>query len=74
MRALRPFHERERALGTEGPLRRKPRNSRDDDEPLAGGRGRAVADIFVSYTSKDRGWAFWIGKELKQLGHRRAYS
>jgi TIR domain len=26
-------------------------------------------DIFVSYTSNDRGWAFWIGKELKKLGH-----
>jgi hypothetical protein len=28
-----------------------------------------VADIFVSYTSSDSGWAFWIGKELKTLGH-----
>jgi hypothetical protein len=28
-----------------------------------------VADIFVSYTSSDRGWAFWIGQELKKLGH-----
>lgn len=28
-----------------------------------------MADIFVSYTSKDQRWAFWIGKELKQLGH-----
>lgn len=25
--------------------------------------------IFVSYTSSDRSWAFWIGKELKRLGH-----
>jgi hypothetical protein len=28
-----------------------------------------VADIFVSYTSSDKDWAFWIGKELEALGH-----
>jgi hypothetical protein len=28
-----------------------------------------VADIFVSYTSADRDWAFWIGQELLKLGH-----
>jgi hypothetical protein len=28
-----------------------------------------VADIFVSYTSDDRDWAFWIGQELLKLGH-----
>jgi hypothetical protein len=28
-----------------------------------------LADIFVSYTSSDRDWAFWIGKELQKLGH-----
>jgi hypothetical protein len=28
-----------------------------------------VADIFVSYTSSDRDWAFWIAKELRALGH-----
>jgi tetratricopeptide (TPR) repeat protein len=28
-----------------------------------------VADIFVSYTSSDRDWAFWIGHELEALGH-----
>jgi hypothetical protein len=28
-----------------------------------------VADIFVSYTSRDRDWAFWIGHELETLGH-----
>jgi tetratricopeptide (TPR) repeat protein len=28
-----------------------------------------VADIFVSYTSSDRDWAFWIAKELEGLGH-----
>jgi tetratricopeptide (TPR) repeat protein len=28
-----------------------------------------VADIFVSYTSSDRDWAFWIGQELEKLGH-----
>jgi tetratricopeptide (TPR) repeat protein len=28
-----------------------------------------MADIFVSYTSSDRDWAFWIGKELEALGH-----
>jgi tetratricopeptide (TPR) repeat protein len=28
-----------------------------------------VADIFVSYTSKDRNWAEWIGQELEKLGH-----
>jgi tetratricopeptide (TPR) repeat protein len=28
-----------------------------------------VADIFVSYTSKDRDWAFWIGQELEKLEH-----
>jgi hypothetical protein len=30
---------------------------------------RRVADIFFSYTSRDQNWAFWIGKELKRLGH-----
>jgi len=29
-----------------------------------------VAEIFVSYTSKDRDWAFWIGQELEKLGHK----
>jgi TIR domain len=29
----------------------------------------AMADIFVSYTSSDRGWAMWIARELKALGH-----
>jgi hypothetical protein len=28
-----------------------------------------MADIFVSYTSNDRDWAFWIGQELQALGH-----
>ena len=28
-----------------------------------------MADIFVSYTSSDREWAFWIGQELEKLGH-----
>lgn len=28
-----------------------------------------MADIFVSYTSSDRDWAFWIGRELTALGH-----
>lgn len=28
-----------------------------------------MADIFVSYTSTDRDWAFWIGQELEKLGH-----
>lgn len=28
-----------------------------------------MADIFVSYTSSDRDWAFWIARELKELGH-----
>lgn len=28
-----------------------------------------MADIFVSYTSDDRDWAFWIGQELLKLGH-----
>ena len=28
-----------------------------------------MAEIFVSYTSSDRDWAFWIGKELHALGH-----
>jgi tetratricopeptide (TPR) repeat protein len=28
-----------------------------------------VADIFISYTSKDRDWAFWIAQELERLGH-----
>ena len=31
--------------------------------------GGDVADIFVSYTSSDRDWAFWIAKELEALGH-----
>src|SRR5262245_54498401 len=33
-------------------------------------RGRSMADIFVSYTSSDRDWAFWIGQELEELGHK----
>ena len=28
-----------------------------------------MADIFVSYTSSDREWAFWIAHELEKLGH-----
>jgi tetratricopeptide (TPR) repeat protein len=28
-----------------------------------------MADIFVSYTSSDRDWAFWIAKELEALAH-----
>jgi len=28
-----------------------------------------VADIFVGYTSRDRDWAFWIGRQLEKLGH-----
>ena len=28
-----------------------------------------MADIFVSYTSSDRDWAFWIANELRALGH-----
>jgi hypothetical protein len=28
-----------------------------------------MSDIFVSYTSSDREWAFWIAKELEALGH-----
>ncbi len=33
------------------------------------GWGLAVADIFISYTSSDREWAFWIARELESLGH-----
>jgi tetratricopeptide (TPR) repeat protein len=29
-----------------------------------------VADIFISYTSSDRNWAFWIAQELEALGHK----
>lgn len=28
-----------------------------------------MADIFVSYTSSDRDWAFWIAHELEKLAH-----
>jgi hypothetical protein len=28
-----------------------------------------MADIFVSYTSSDREWSFWIANELRTLGH-----
>lgn len=28
-----------------------------------------MPDIFVSYTSSDREWAFWLGQELELLGH-----
>ena len=28
-----------------------------------------MANVFVSYTSSDRDWAFWIGQELEKLGH-----
>jgi hypothetical protein len=33
----------------------------------AGGtaRGPGMADIFISYTSSDQDWAFWIAKELE---------
>lgn len=30
---------------------------------------RCMAHIFVSYTSSDRDWAFWIAKELEALDH-----
>ncbi|MCI0599606.1 MAG: toll/interleukin-1 receptor domain-containing protein [Beijerinckiaceae bacterium] len=35
----------------------------------AGTRAAGMADIFVSYTSSDKIWAFWIGHELLALGH-----
>jgi hypothetical protein len=35
---------------------------------IAFGVARRVADIFVSYTSSDRDWAFWIAKQLEPLG------
>jgi tetratricopeptide (TPR) repeat protein len=44
-------------MGAIGPPRCQPREI------------RRVADIFVSYTSKDRDWANWIGRELEALGH-----
>jgi hypothetical protein len=28
-----------------------------------------MAEFFISYTSKDRDWANWIGRELEVLGH-----
>jgi tetratricopeptide (TPR) repeat protein len=28
-----------------------------------------MSDIFISYTSSDRDWAFWLAKELQALGH-----
>ncbi len=28
-----------------------------------------MAKIFVSYTSKDKDWAFWLAQELEKLGH-----
>lgn len=28
-----------------------------------------MADIFISYKSSDRDWAFWIANELERLGH-----
>ena len=28
-----------------------------------------MADYFISYTSSDRDWAHWIGKELEALSH-----
>ena len=28
-----------------------------------------MADIFVSYTSRDSQWAYWLGQELQKLGH-----
>ncbi len=34
-----------------------------------GATGVRVADIFISYTSSDKDWAFWIGQELEKLGH-----
>ena len=28
-----------------------------------------MADIFISYTSSDREWAYWVGHELESFGH-----
>src|SRR5262249_53985685 len=33
------------------------------------GEAARMADIFISYTSSDCDWAFWIAKELEALGH-----
>jgi hypothetical protein len=40
-------------------------------EPALACRDHAgMADVFISYTQSDRDWAFWIAKELKELGHK----
>jgi hypothetical protein len=44
------------------------RNS-EDDYKLHKKVGQAMADFFVSYTSIDRVWAFWIAQVLMDLGH-----
>jgi tetratricopeptide (TPR) repeat protein len=41
----------------------------NDDVTRYEGPEQRVADIFISYTSSDRDWAFWIAKELEALGH-----
>jgi TIR domain len=55
-----PLRSASRARIISGHICRRGADHRED--------GR-VADIFVSYTSSDRDWAFWIAKQLEPLGH-----
>jgi hypothetical protein len=43
---------------------------RNSAEGRCGAGAVGVADFFVSYTSSDRNWAFWLADELKKLGHK----
>jgi tetratricopeptide (TPR) repeat protein len=56
-----------------GPLRRRLRLLQRAiiilPDGARGTRAVGMADIFVSYTSSDRDWAFWIAKELQALDH-----
>ena len=56
-----------------GPLRRRLRLLQRAiiilPDGARGTRAVGMADIFVSYTSSDRDWAFWIANELQALGH-----
>jgi WD40 repeat protein len=69
---LDPFiqrvRDRSREVEVEAESRSASARGRTPSEPPPES-SRASADIFFSYASADRDWAFWIAHELEAMGH-----